>query len=70
MRARSVRPDSAEKTVREIRRATRRQYARAFEALLSTESEKQACRAMIGLLALAHELKQALGLSSEFPETP
>ena len=27
MRARAVRPDSAEKTVRDIRRATRRQYS-------------------------------------------
>ncbi|HKG76806.1 MAG TPA: IS21 family transposase [Beijerinckiaceae bacterium] len=33
----------------------RRAYARAFEALLATESEKQACRAMVGLLALAHD---------------
>jgi hypothetical protein len=30
-------------------------YARAFEALLVRESEKQACRTMVGLLALAHE---------------
>jgi hypothetical protein len=30
-------------------------YARAFEALLAKESEKQACRAMVGLLALAHD---------------
>ena len=33
----------------------RRAYARAFEALLANESEKQACRTMVGLLALAHE---------------
>ena len=33
----------------------RRAYARAFEALLARESEKQACRTMVGLLALAHE---------------
>jgi hypothetical protein len=33
----------------------RRAYARAFEALLAKESEKQACRAMVGLLALAHD---------------
>lgn len=33
----------------------RRAYARAFEALLSRESEKQACRTMVGLLALAHD---------------
>jgi hypothetical protein len=30
-------------------------YARAFEALLAKESEKQACRTMVGLLALAHD---------------
>jgi hypothetical protein len=33
----------------------RRAYARAFEALLAKESEKHACRTMVGLLALAHE---------------
>ena len=33
----------------------RRAYARAFEALLSAESEKQACHTMVGLLALAHD---------------
>jgi len=30
-------------------------YARAFEALLAKESEKQACRTLVGLLALAHD---------------
>jgi hypothetical protein len=30
-------------------------YARAFEALLAGGSEKQACRGMVALLALAHE---------------
>jgi hypothetical protein len=30
-------------------------YARAFEALLARESDKQACRTMVGLLALAHD---------------
>jgi hypothetical protein len=30
-------------------------FARAFEALLAHESERQACRTMFGLLALAHE---------------
>jgi transposase InsO family protein len=30
-------------------------YARAFEALLAEHSEKQACRTMVGLLALAHD---------------
>jgi hypothetical protein len=33
----------------------RRAYARAFEALRSKEGEKQACRIMVGLLALAHD---------------
>src|SRR4051812_9872040 len=32
-----------------------RAYARAFEALLSKEREQQACRIMVGLLALAHD---------------
>src|SRR5271165_6108211 len=32
-----------------------RAYARAFEMLLAKESEKQACRTMVGLLALAHD---------------
>lgn len=30
-------------------------YAKAFEALLAGAGEKQACRTMVGLLALAHE---------------
>ena len=30
-------------------------YARAFAALLAGESEKRACRTMVGLLALAHD---------------
>ena len=33
----------------------RQAYARAFVALLASESEKQTCRTMVGLLALAHE---------------
>jgi hypothetical protein len=33
----------------------RRAYRRAFEALLAGGSEKQACRTMVGLLALAHD---------------
>jgi hypothetical protein len=33
----------------------RRAYTRAFEALLAMESETQACRTMVGLLALAHD---------------
>jgi hypothetical protein len=33
----------------------RRAYARAFEALLAKQSEKQTCRTMVGLLALAHD---------------
>ena len=30
-------------------------YQRAFEALLASDSEKQACRTVVGLLALAHD---------------
>ena len=33
----------------------RRAYQRAFEALLAGDSEKPACRTMVGLLALAHD---------------
>jgi hypothetical protein len=33
----------------------RRAYQRAFEALLAGDSEKQACRTTVGLLALAHD---------------
>jgi hypothetical protein len=33
----------------------RRAYRRAFEALLASDSEKKACRTMVGLLALAHD---------------
>ena len=33
----------------------RRAYQRAFEVLLANASEKQACRTMVGLLALAHD---------------
>ena len=33
----------------------RRAYAKAFEVLLAEEGERRACRAMVGLLALAHE---------------
>src|SRR6201993_3412214 len=33
----------------------RRAYQRAFEALLAGDSEKQACRTIVGLLALAHD---------------
>ena len=33
----------------------RRAFARAFEALLAKQTERQACRGMVGLLALAHE---------------
>jgi hypothetical protein len=33
----------------------RQAYARAFEVLLASESEQQACRTMVDLLALAHE---------------
>src|SRR5271170_1087019 len=33
----------------------RRAFALTFEALLASSSERPACRAMVGLLALAHE---------------
>ena len=33
----------------------RRSYQRAFEALLAGDSEKQACRTIVGLLVLAHD---------------
>ena len=33
----------------------RRPYQRVFEALLACDSEKQACRTLVGLLALAHD---------------
>src|SRR5580700_4677868 len=33
----------------------RRSYQRAFEALLAGDGEKQACRTVVGLLALAHD---------------
>ena len=33
----------------------RRAYQRAFEALLTADAEKRACRTMVGLLALAHD---------------
>jgi len=32
-----------------------RSYQRAFEALLAGDGEKQACRIIVGLLALAHD---------------
>jgi hypothetical protein len=33
----------------------RRAYQRAFEALLASDTEKRACRTIVGLLALAHD---------------
>lgn len=33
----------------------RRVFARAFELILAAQTERQACRTMVGLLALAHE---------------
>jgi hypothetical protein len=33
----------------------RRAYQRVFEALLAGDTEKRACRTMVGLLALAHD---------------
>jgi transposase len=50
MRARAVRPDSAEKTVRDIRRATRRQYSAeekiriVLEGLRGEASIAELCR--------------------------
>ena len=50
MRARAARPDSAEKTVRDIRRATRRQYSAeekiriVLEALRGEASIAELCR--------------------------
>jgi hypothetical protein len=35
-------------------------YRRAFEALLAGDGEKQACRSMVGLLALEAELAEAI----------
>ena len=47
----------------------RRAYQRAFEVLLANDSEKQACRTMVGLLALAHdracEAELAMALDGE-----
>jgi hypothetical protein len=48
----------------------RRAYQRAFEALLAGDNEKQACRTMVALLALAHdracEAELAIALDGEF----
>jgi hypothetical protein len=33
----------------------RRAYQRVFEAMLAGDTEKRACRTMVGLLALAHD---------------
>src|SRR3954465_11442174 len=41
----------------------RRAYQRAFDALLAADSEKQACRTMVGLLALAHDRACEAGLA-------
>src|SRR5947199_8277054 len=54
----------------------RRAYQRAFEALLTGDSEKQACRTMVGLLALAHdraceaELAEAINAELEAGRLP
>jgi len=54
----------------------RRAYARAFEALLAKESERHACRTMVGLLALAHdraceaELADAIDATLDAGELP
>src|SRR6516225_8973558 len=41
----------------------RQAYRRAFDALLAERTEKQACRTMVGLLALAHERACEAGLA-------
>ena len=47
----------------------RRAYQRVFEALLANDNEKQACRTIVGLLALAHdracEAELAMALDGE-----
>ena len=54
----------------------RRAYRRAFEALLEGGGEKQACRTMVGLLALAHdraceaELAQAIEVELDAGRLP
>ena len=54
----------------------RRAYRRAFEALLAGGGEKQACRTMVGLLALAHdraceaELAQAIEVELDAGRLP
>jgi transposase InsO family protein len=54
----------------------RRAYRHAFEALLANRTEKQACRTMVGLLALAHEraceaeLAQAIEVELEAGRVP
>src|SRR5215475_13785207 len=42
----------------------RRAYQRVFEALLANDNEKQACRTMVGLLALAHDRAGETGLAA------
>src|SRR6516225_9014808 len=41
----------------------RQAYRRAFDALLANRTEQQACRTMVGLLALAHERACEAGLA-------
>jgi len=54
----------------------RQAYRRAFDALLANRTEKQACRIMVGLLALAHEraceaeLAQAIGAELDAGRLP
>jgi hypothetical protein len=45
----------------------RRDYALAFDALLAGVGEKQACRTMVGLLALAHERACEAELAAHLP---
>jgi hypothetical protein len=40
----------------------RRAYQRAFETLLAGSGKKQACRIIVELLALAHDLLSGLGV--------
>src|SRR5260370_14309983 len=42
----------------------RRAYQHAFEALLAGDTEKRACRTMVGLLALAHDRACAAELAA------
>jgi len=68
MRARAVRPDSAEKTVRDIRRATRRQYSAEEKIRIVLEGLRG--EASIALLCRKEGIAQSMhyGWSKEFLE--